>query len=137
MKTIELKQEPKYFNAQEVKIKKFELRKNDRDYQVGDILKLKRYHKDWGYLKSFKALSLSKGWDTFYKPCRKEEADTLEVQVKTILTAEQFNQPRFEKEVLDALERMGAEKVFEVLEDFFQTNLVLEDYVLIETEVLE
>ena len=137
MKTIELKQEPQYFNAQEVRIKKFELRKNDRDYQVGDILKLKRYHKDWGYLKSFKALSLSKGWDTFYKPCRKEEADTLEVQVKTILTAEQVNQLCWEKETLEAIERMEPEKVFEVLKAFFQTNQLPEDYVLMETEVLE
>lgn len=34
---------PKYYNDVVSGKKKFELRKNDRDYKVGDILKLKEY----------------------------------------------------------------------------------------------
>lgn len=42
-KTINLKIEPKYFEAQEKGNKNFEIRKNDRGYQVGDLLFLHEY----------------------------------------------------------------------------------------------
>ena len=42
-KTIDLKIEPKYFEAQEKGNKNFEIRKNDRGYQVGDLLFLHEY----------------------------------------------------------------------------------------------
>lgn len=42
-KTIDLKIEPKYFEAQEKGDKNFEIRKNDRGYQVGDLLFLHEY----------------------------------------------------------------------------------------------
>lgn len=43
MKVHELKIAPEFFSAVEDGIKKFEIRKNDRDYKVGDILILKEY----------------------------------------------------------------------------------------------
>lgn len=43
MKTHELKILPEYFKAQEDGIKNFEIRKNDRDYKVGDWIYLKEY----------------------------------------------------------------------------------------------
>lgn len=42
-KTIDLKIEPKYFEAQEKGNKNFEIRKKDRGYQVGDLLFLHEY----------------------------------------------------------------------------------------------
>ena len=39
----ELKILPKYFNDVYTKVKPFELRKNDRDFQVGDVIYLREY----------------------------------------------------------------------------------------------
>lgn len=44
MKTHELKIDIKYFEDVKKGIKTFELRKNDRDFKVGDILILKEYY---------------------------------------------------------------------------------------------
>ena len=46
MKIHDLKIEKKYFNDVVTERKKFEVRKNDRDYQVNDILSLNEYDKD-------------------------------------------------------------------------------------------
>lgn len=43
MKIHNLKILPKYFEAQILGIKQFEVRKNDRDFEVGDILLLQEY----------------------------------------------------------------------------------------------
>ena len=46
MKIHDLKIEKKYFNDVVTERKKFEVRKNDRNYQVNDILSLNEYDKD-------------------------------------------------------------------------------------------
>lgn len=43
MKVHKLKIEPQYYDALLLGIKTFEIRKNDRDFKVGDILKLSEY----------------------------------------------------------------------------------------------
>ena len=43
MKIHELKTVPPFFNLVESGVKKFEMRINDRDYQVGDVLHLREY----------------------------------------------------------------------------------------------
>ncbi len=43
----ELKIYPEYFNAIKTGEKRFEARKNDRGYKVGDLLRLREYH--WGH----------------------------------------------------------------------------------------
>lgn len=48
MKVHELKLDDEYFNDVRDGIKTFEIRKNDRDFQVGDLLALSRY-KDGSY----------------------------------------------------------------------------------------
>lgn len=48
MKIHELKLDDKYFNYVRDGIKTFEIRKNDRDFQSGDLLALSRY-KDGSY----------------------------------------------------------------------------------------
>lgn len=47
MKIHELKTLPQYFAEQVKGIKQFEVRKNDRNYEIGDVLILKEY--DNGY----------------------------------------------------------------------------------------
>lgn len=47
MKTHELKILPKYFKDVVDGYKKFELRKNDRDFQIGDSLLLKEFDGDY------------------------------------------------------------------------------------------
>ncbi len=47
--THELKLLPQYFNDVENGIKNFEIRKNDRDYKVGDTLLLREWSKETGY----------------------------------------------------------------------------------------
>jgi len=42
-KTIEKKILPEYFQAVQARLKTFELRRDDSDYQVGDILKLREW----------------------------------------------------------------------------------------------
>lgn len=39
----DLKVWPEYYDAIEADLKPFEIRKNDRDYQVGDVLRLREY----------------------------------------------------------------------------------------------
>lgn len=43
MKTHRLKIDSKYFDAVRYEVKTFEIRKNDRDFQVGDTLLLSEY----------------------------------------------------------------------------------------------
>jgi ASC-1-like (ASCH) protein len=43
MKTHVLKTHPEYFQAVKEGIKTFEVRKNDRDFKVGDVLQLTEY----------------------------------------------------------------------------------------------
>jgi len=45
----ELKSWPEYFEPIFNNIKRFELRKNDRNFQVGDIIWLREWDKDNGY----------------------------------------------------------------------------------------
>lgn len=46
--THNLKTWPEYFAAMKLGIKKFELRVNDRNFKVGDILRLEEWHPDVG-----------------------------------------------------------------------------------------
>ncbi|CAK1233951.1 hypothetical protein LMG30234_GAICNKDF_00564 [Fructobacillus fructosus] len=46
MKVHELKLDEKYFDLVDTGVKTFEIRKNDRDYRVGDLLALSIYDSD-------------------------------------------------------------------------------------------
>ena len=46
MKIHKLKLNAKYYEDSERGIKTFEIRKNDRDYKIGDVLELREYIED-------------------------------------------------------------------------------------------
>ncbi|GAK31891.1 hypothetical protein WOSG25_180420 [Weissella oryzae SG25] len=74
MKAHNLKLDNEYFDDVANSLKKFEIRKNDRDYQVGDLLFLQRYS-NGQYLKRT-------GWGgSSVVGATKENADTLLAQV--------------------------------------------------------
>ena len=80
MKTHELKLEIKYFDDVKSGKKNFEIRKNDRDFQVGDILELKAYVKGlksfakWGeIIDPFNNFRMSHN----YMTCAEDDADTI------------------------------------------------------------
>ncbi len=47
MKTHELKTLPEYFELVRTEVKNFEVRKNDRDFKVGDLLILKEWNGEY------------------------------------------------------------------------------------------
>lgn len=128
MKTHELKLDDKYFGEVKSGKKNFEIRKNDRNFQVGDVLELRR-------------------WDGVYVKgdlmnVKKQEADTLKVRVTWML--DQFeNTNKWKaalKYLMDASNEKAddtAEKISEVLEQYFHTNHLPDDYVVLGTEVVK
>lgn len=91
MKVHELKLNTTYYDDVESGLKTFEIRKNDQDFKVGDILALTR----WGegtYLKSEKSLSPNSvftGYSTNRYPANIREADTILMKVTYITDYEQ------------------------------------------------
>lgn len=60
MKTHELKTWPRYYQDVASGVKPFELRLNDRKYEVGDILILKKWNPDLGHKGEYTGESLMK-----------------------------------------------------------------------------
>lgn len=138
-RTLTLKQAPKYFEEVKSKIKGFEIRKNDRGYRVGDILELKKFDKEHGYLRSFKALTLNKGTigvDIYHEECDEAEADTIKVKVKEVVTADELNFGDWDDDTLEKMQAFSWPKVMEVMVDFFDTDTLPADYVLLDIEVV-
>lgn len=147
MKIHVLKQESKYFDQQESKEKEFEVRKNDRDYQVGDILELKRYHSKLGYSRAVEIvctdeITMEPVKGKTLKLCEEDEADT--IKVKVIWMLDQFENTNKWKAALKYLMNESnekaddtAEKISEVLEQYFHTNHLPHDHVVLGTEVVK
>ena len=140
MKAHELKLDFKYFEDAKSGKKNFVIRKNNRDYKVGDVLKkrafmpgLKTYVK-WGEvidpLNNFRM-------SHYYISCAKEEADSITQKVKEVITAEQLNQGDWDDETLEAMRNINWPNVMEVLVDYFDTDHMPDGYVLMEVEVIK
>lgn len=80
MKVHELKLDDVYFNDVRDGIKTFEIRKNDRDFQAGDLLALSRY-KDGDYCRRI--------WFHDYQIADIHTADTILMSVDYITDYEQ------------------------------------------------
>lgn len=81
MKIHELKLDTKYFDDVNIGLKKFEIRKNDRDFKVGDVLALSAFkegsYKHWvRYIREYESVDI-------------HEADTILMVVRYITDYEQ------------------------------------------------
>lgn len=160
MKIHELKLDIKYFDAVKNGNKNFELRKNDRDYQVGDILELKAWTEDtekyhthgkgsylsWDTLEQSKPLldfgqEIDEKLSDYFMVPNAEEADTIKVRVRSIITAEKYNEkcdftdPAILEEQLD--DKFGVRGTQKVLKECFETNRLPGGYVLLKIEGIE
>ena len=86
MKIHELKLDTFYFDDVKSGVKTFEIRKNDRDYQVGDLLSLSRFE-DGKYLK--RKIGLYTNKENSLKEVPLNEADTILMVVNYIDDYEQ------------------------------------------------
>lgn len=91
MKVHELKLNTEYYDDVKKGLKTFEVRKNDRDFKVGDILSLARWDSNT-YLKSVtfpSPDSIFTGYRTDVAPVDIREADTILMRVVYITDYEQ------------------------------------------------
>ncbi|MFD2254004.1 DUF3850 domain-containing protein [Lactococcus formosensis subsp. bovis] len=143
MKIHKLKLDIKYFEDEKSGKKNFVIRKNDRDYQVGDILELKAYvgqgsaeeeGLDVGY--AWTEHLFEEGHD-IWENCEGELADTFKVKVKEVIKTEQLNQRDWDDETLESMWNINWPNVMEVLVEYFDTEQMPVDYVLMEVEVVK
>lgn len=161
MKIHELKLDIKYFDDVKNGNKNFEIRKNDRDYQIGDILELKAWTEDtekyhthgkgsylsWGTIEPAKPLfdfgqKPEAGLSDYFMVQNATQADTIKVRVTWMLdTFVNTNKWKAALKYLmdESNERADdtAEKISEVLEQYFHTNHLPDDYAVLGIEVVE
>ena len=146
MKTHELKLDVKYFEDVKSGKKNFEIRNNDRDFQVGDILELKAYVKGlkkfakWGeIIDPFNHFRMSHN----YMTCAEEDADTIKVKVVYVLSANDVNEGI---EFMSGDETAHAtingqvlvlSQVEEVLKKYLNVERMPDDYVVLGIEVVK
>lgn len=144
MKTHELKLDIKYFDDVKSGKKNFEIRKNDRDFQVGDVLKLRAYVKGlksfakWGeIIDPFNNFRMSHN----YMTCAEEEADTIKVKVTTIITSQKYNEkcqftdPSILEQELNY--KFGISGSQKILKDYFYTDRLPDGCVILGIEVVK
>lgn len=147
MKVHELKLDTKYFDEVKDGNKNFEIRKNDRGYQIGDVLELKAYvgqesaedeSLDVGY--AWTEHLPEEGYD-IWENCEEELADTFKVKVTLVITAEKYNEkcdftdPTILENELDY--KFGVRGTQKVLKEYFGTDRLPNDYVLMQVKVIK
>lgn len=143
MKVHELKLDTKYFEDAKSGKKNFVIRKNDRDYQVDDILKKHAWDSERKRY-AIKNPSSEIGWQTIMLeedgnvvPLTAEYSDSITQKVKEVITAEQLNQGNWDDETLESMRNINWPNVMEVLVDYFDTDHMPDDYVLMEVKVIK
>ena len=153
MKIHELKLDTKYFNDVKSGNKKFEIRKNDRDFEVGDILVLRKI----SWLEKFLvpihfAIGVMIGKRQTYldnngNPSDKSKADTIKAKVTCVLSPLEVNEgvdfmnfkpevSLFEDEALPFVKAgwrndWNYEYFLKVLRDYFHTDRLPDYYVVL------
>ncbi len=149
MKTHELKLDVKYFDEVKGGNKNFEIRKNDRGYQIGDVLEQKAYVSqesaeeeslDVGY--AWTEHLPEEGYD-IWENCEEELADTIKVKVVYVLSANDVNEGI---EFMSGDETAHAtingqvlvlSQVEEVLKKYLNVERMPENYVVLGIEVVK
>lgn len=136
MTTHELKIDIKYFDDVKNGKKNFEIRKNDRDFQVGDILELRAYKKD-SFV--FWRTTPSENHDDYWQTCLKEKSDMIQVRVLWVSNIlNNYNKLLDDAGLVFSLDSMGLILEIEtVIADFFDDEEKLAGYVVLGIEVVE
>ena len=137
MKIHELKLDTRYFEDVKSGLKNFEIRKNDRDFKVGDILKLKKYK---SYKSGKKPHYVRTDGESKFKTYNPERADTIKVKVLDIFRPEQINQDlqivNGREYVMNLHIALFLKGVSNVLKNYLNTDKVPDDYVVMAIEVI-
>ncbi|MCL2677091.1 MAG: DUF3850 domain-containing protein [Streptococcaceae bacterium] len=143
MKIHELKLDTEIFPSVQSGLKNFEIRNNDRDYQVGDILKLKAFANeesaDYESINVGYALSehdFEGGYD-YWGNCDEYLADEVTAKVTEVYESEQWNRWYSYSEIGVYELPVKCKDVPRVLRDYFKTDRLPEGYVVLGIEVLK
>ncbi|WP_270745219.1 DUF3850 domain-containing protein [Lactococcus petauri] len=138
MKTHELKLDVKYFDDVKNGTKNFEIRKNDRDFKVGDILILKAFmpglktYVKWGeVIDPLNNFRMSHN----YMSCAENEADTIKVKIVEIMGWYQLSEPDDEKSMF-SLEEVDIQ-IKQVLKDYFEVDRLPKGFAILGIEAVK
>lgn len=119
-----VKQNIQFWNDMTKGLKPFEIRKNDRPYAVGDLLELKAVGECCNYCDgiSYKCYynGICKGWQN----CYEDEAETFTSIITEVIKPEDYNTSSQDP------------KINKVLKEFFNSDYLMEDYVILMTASL-
>jgi|GEM_PF-1916827 len=144
MRVHELKLDTKYFEEVKNGTKNFEIRNNDRDFKMDDVLELKAFKRQ-GDLEGYaKKDSSGDGYHIMGSDCcfyESHQADTIKVKVTDIWDAACVNRAMkpFESGVLWSItgKNVFTRNVKAVLLEYFRTNHLPLDFVVLGIEVIE
>lgn len=121
----ELKLNIRYFDDVRSGKKNFEIRRNDRDFKIGDILVLSAYVPLGGTDTSGYAKKLDK-WDI----CDFKKASKIKAEITHILSAKNYN-------ILVRSDSSVISVIKEVVKRHFKNIYLTDDYVVLGIEVVE
>lgn len=138
MKTHELKLDINYFEDVKSGLKNFEIRRNDRDFRVGDILELKKYK---SYKNGKRSHYIRTDMESKFKTYNPSRADTIKVKVLEMFKSEEINPDlkivNDREYVMNLYIVLFLKGVSNVLKDYFNTDKVPDGYVVMAIEVIE
>lgn len=120
----ELKQDIQFWDDMIAGLKDFEIRKADRHYNKGDRLELRAVGKCCHYCDGVSYKSYYRGVCSGWQNCFKEEADVFTELITEVITPEEYNKD------------MCNDNVNATLADYFKSDKLMDDYVLLRVVAL-
>ena len=149
MKTHKLKLDIKYFDDVKSGKMNFNVRKNDRDFQVGDVLELKAYGKPDYFTEKEEPSYLYTGNVLPWLSCVESVADTITAKVTEIYSSAEYNSA-YENSLYDDFDKHGItqspvggfpyiviEEVHKILQDYFHADRLPNNHVVLGIEVVK